>query len=244
MGRVNVLKIVLLCLAVPILVYAFDTGAPQAHTGGFGEPTCTECHVGIALNSGPGRVTVTVNAPSGYASGVTYPVTVTVSDPNQRRWGFELSARTQGGQQAGTLIAGPDGFTQLLLDFGGIQYITHTSAGTRPGTPNGASFNFSWRAPATSAGPVVFNVAGNAADNRIYGAGGPDYVDGGAGDDLVAGGRTQVVYLDFDSKTNQPPGSLTEHIYTPDERNAIEAFQRQAHSFSVARHKKRQRWSR
>ncbi|MBI1956224.1 MAG: hypothetical protein HYS38_07500 [Acidobacteria bacterium] len=62
-----------------------------------------------------------------------------------------------------------------MISQGTIQYIEHTLAGTRLGTTGGASFNFSWRAPDASAGPVVFNVAANAANgdfnhtgDRIY----------------------------------------------------------------------------
>jgi len=164
-------------LAIPCLVYAFDgignSGPPSEHTGGFGEPTCTECHLGTALNGGPGSVTITVrdsggaNVVSSYASSQTYQITVRVADPNQRKWGFELSARTQDGQQAGNLIRGSDGFTQLLQTFNGIQYIAHSGAGTRAGLTGGADFVFSWTAPDASAGPVIFNAAGNAANNSL-----------------------------------------------------------------------------
>lgn len=173
-GR-NRWNLLLLILAIPILLTAFSTGPIPGVTGGFGEPTCNQsgCHTGTGVNAGPGRVTIT--APESYTSGGTFPITVNVSDPNQRRWGFELSARTQDGQQAGTLIPGSDGFTQLASALRGIQYIEHTLAGTRVGTTGGASFTFLWRAPDVSAGPVVFNTAGNAANgdfnhtgDRIY----------------------------------------------------------------------------
>ncbi|HEY7680279.1 MAG TPA: choice-of-anchor V domain-containing protein, partial [Terriglobia bacterium] len=163
------LQLALASVGVPLLVYAFSSGPPSQHTGGFGEPTCTECHVGT---SGPGSVTIT--APATYASGQTYQIMVRVADPNQRRWGFELSARRQAAnQQAGTLTATP-GQTQLVPTFNGIQYMTHLSA---PTTAVGAGFTFAfdWQAPDISAGPVVFHAAGNAANgtgsesgDRIY----------------------------------------------------------------------------
>jgi uncharacterized protein (TIGR03437 family) len=122
---------------------------------------------------------VTITAPDTYSSGQTYQITVRVADPqrtsaSQSRWGFELSVRTQGGQQAGSL-APINNQTQLLPLFNGIQYIAHTSAGTRPGVPLGVDFTFNWTAPDVSAGPVVMHAAGNAANNsnsesgdRIY----------------------------------------------------------------------------
>ena len=92
---------------------------------------------------------MTITAPQSYASGVTYPITVTVFDSAQRCWGFELSVRTQAGKQAGTLTVGSDGFTQLLPPANGTQYISHTLVGTRNGTTDkgsGVSFNFTWTA--------------------------------------------------------------------------------------------------
>lgn len=172
-------------LAIPVLLFAFSSGPPPEHTGGFLEPNCTECHVGTAVNGGQGSVTITVrdssgvNTVSNYSSGQTYQITVRVADPQrtnaaQSRWGFEMSARTQGGQQAGSL-APTSNRTQLLPTFNGIQYIAHTTTGTSAGTTLGANFVFNWIAPDVSAGPVVFHAAGNAANNgqsefldRIY----------------------------------------------------------------------------
>ncbi len=157
--------LLLLGLLVPILVYSYAEGPPSAVTGGFSEQTCVQCHTGTPLNGGGGKVTIT--APQSYSSGFTYPIVVTVFDSAQRRWGFELSVRTQAGTQAGTLTAGSDGFTQLLPPSNGIRYISHTVSGTRIGTTDngsGVSFSFTWTAPDASAGPAVFNTAANAAN--------------------------------------------------------------------------------
>jgi uncharacterized protein (TIGR03437 family) len=162
----------LLTLGVPILVWAFAEGPPDAHTGGFREPTCAQCHGTGQPNTNGGRVTISL--PQAYSSGVTYPITVTVFDSAQRRWGFELSARTSSGGQAGDLIP-TDSLTQIASPASNtkIQYIEQTSAGTRSGTRDtgsGVSFTFNWTAPDVSAGPVVFNTAANAAN----GNGAPD----------------------------------------------------------------------
>jgi hypothetical protein len=159
-------------LAIPVLCYAFSSGPPAGVTGGFNEPNCTDCHGSFGVNSGPGNVTV--NVPANYTSGGTYPITVTVSQTNQMRWGFEASARTAGGDQAGTLTPGLDNFTQLLPGGGSVQYISHTSTGTRPGTTGPTTFQFQWTAPNVSAGPVTFSVAGNAANGDFSSFG--DYI--------------------------------------------------------------------
>ena len=157
--------LLLLIAAIPVVLVGFSTTPPVSHTGGFGEPTCQACH-GTGVNVGNGQVAIEVSGvSSGYTSNSTFPVTVTVNDPTAVHWGFELSARTQSGQQAGTLLAGSDGFTQLLSQ-GGIQYIAQTASGSRLGQANGVSYSFEWRAPDVSAGPVQFHVAAVGGNNN------------------------------------------------------------------------------
>jgi uncharacterized protein (TIGR03437 family) len=164
----RVWHVLLLTLAVPILVWAFAEGPPDAHTGGFGEQSCAECHGTGRVNINGGRVTVTL--PDTYSSGVTYPIKVTIFDSAQRRWGFELSARTADGAQAGVLTP-TDAFTQIAFPSANraIRYIEQTSVGTRAGTRDtgaGISYTFNWTAPDVTAGPVVFDAAANAANNN------------------------------------------------------------------------------
>jgi uncharacterized protein (TIGR03437 family) len=164
-----------LALTTFSILYAYSEGPPPEHTGGFGEYTCAFCHIGTEVNAGPGRVVIS-GVPTAYTSGAVYPITVRVEDPGpgRMRWGFQLSARTQGGLQAGNL-APADGLTKLADTFNNVQYIEHTLDGTRFGRTGGADFVFNWTAPEQTAGPVVFHAAGNAADgsfselgDRIY----------------------------------------------------------------------------
>ncbi len=62
------------------------------------------------------------------------------------------------------------------------------------------------------------SITGNERGNKLFGAGGPDRLDGAAGDDFIQAGVTQVVLLDFDSGTGP-----YDRVYTPEERAAIEA---------------------
>lgn len=144
------------------------TGAP-----GDSPQACTVCHAGAALNSGAGSVNIVLQGGAVYVPGVKQRVMVQVSDPVQQRWGFELTARLNSDLakgQAGDLSP-VDNLTQVICeDFGpkpcssGVQFIQHTSAGTRIGTKGGAIFQFDWTPPATNAGPVTLYVAGNAAN--------------------------------------------------------------------------------
>ena len=155
---------------VSLLLFAFSIAPPSRSTGGFGEGDCTVCHTTFPLNSGLGEVTIT--APEFYTSGDTFPISVTVSDSVAKAWGFELSARTNpGGQQAGNLIPGTDGRSQLLSSSNGIQYIGHTVLGVRLGTTGGVSFDFMWQAPDVSFGPVIFHAAGDGANGNGTNAG-------------------------------------------------------------------------
>src|SRR3954470_20901512 len=80
--------------AIPILIYAHATGPDPGKSGAPGESTCNEagCHVGTGVNAGGGSVTIDPGG-STYTPGVTKRIKVTVVDPTQRRWGFQLSAR-------------------------------------------------------------------------------------------------------------------------------------------------------
>jgi uncharacterized protein (TIGR03437 family) len=109
-----------------------------------------------------------------YIPGVKQRITVRVEDPDQQRWGFELTARLKSDpekSQAGEFTP-IDNMTQIICEdagpkpcSGGAAFITHTAAGTRPGTRGGANFQFDWTPPADNAGPITLYVAGNAANN-------------------------------------------------------------------------------
>ena len=98
------------CLPVYLLSRPTGGDVELRRTGGSfpGESSCatSDCHGGPP-NSGPGQVSITMNSlplnQYSYAPGETVPVVVTVSDPDQQRWGFQLTTRTPDGcNQAGT----------------------------------------------------------------------------------------------------------------------------------------------
>jgi uncharacterized protein (TIGR03437 family) len=168
--------------ALPILIYAYAEGPDAGYAGVPGElGTCTQCHVGGG--SGSGSVTVAFANGLTYTPGATQHVVVTVADPVQRRWGFELTARPSSSTttMAGSFTPGSDGFTQLVCSLPGfgneqygsscpsslpLAYIEHTALGTRNGTTGSATFQFDWTAPSTNVGNIVVYVAGNAANGN------------------------------------------------------------------------------
>jgi uncharacterized protein (TIGR03437 family) len=162
--------------------FAHSYGPPPRVTGAPGDNAraCTVCHSGSGLNSGSGSVKIVLPSGPGYIPGVKQRITVQVSDPSQSRWGFELTARLNSdlvNGQAGDFNP-IDNQTQVICDDAGpkpcatgVQFIEHTSVGTRLGTPNGASFQFDWTPPETNAGPVTMFVAGNAANGNAASTG-------------------------------------------------------------------------
>ncbi len=144
-----------------VLVYAYSSGPPPGHTGGFGEPTCQVCH---SFGPSDGSFSI-LGAPAQYTPGEVYPITVEISQSGQARWGFQLAARFDNDEtQAGSLIVTDPDNTQIM-EQGGIQYISHTFLGTQWGTLDGpVTWTFDWMAPTDGTGTVRFNAAGNAAD--------------------------------------------------------------------------------
>ena len=159
----------------PITAFAHSYGPPPRVTGAPGDNSraCTQCHSGSALNSGAGSVKILLQSGPVYIPGVKQRVTVQVSDPAQRRWGFEFTARLNSDLEKGQAgdLNPVDNLTQVICEdnapkpcASGVTFIEHTSAGTRNGTRGGVTFQFDWTPPAVNAGPVTFYVAGNAAN--------------------------------------------------------------------------------
>lgn len=148
--------------------FAHSAGAPPGFSGAPGDGNCTACHIGT-VNSVGGSVRIDLIDATTYSPGQMIHLTVTDSDPTAMRWGFELTARlaSDGTQPAGTLSLA-QGYTLAQLEGspGSVQYVTHTSAGTRPGTSGGATWDVYWTAPSASVGSVTFYAAGNAANNN------------------------------------------------------------------------------
>jgi uncharacterized protein (TIGR03437 family) len=154
--------------------FAHSYGPPSRVTAAPGDNAraCTQCHTGT-INTGSGSVGVTLLSDAVYIPGVKQRVTVQVQDPDQQRWGFELSARLNSSPATGQAgdFTPVDSFTQVVCEdngpvpcASGPLFIMHTSAGTRNGAKGGVSFQFDWTPPSTNVGPVTFYFAGNAAN--------------------------------------------------------------------------------
>jgi uncharacterized protein (TIGR03437 family) len=176
--------------AIPLLIWAHASGPDVGKSGVPGESTCNEsgCHVGTALNGGGGSVKATFPGGLTYTPGVKQHIIVTISDPVQRVWGFQMTARLSSNTKtmAGS-FASTDRFTaivcgatatdpgEVFLDFGQPQncapskplaYVEHTLPGSSRLQAGSQTYEFDWTPPATNVGDIKIYVAGNAANGN------------------------------------------------------------------------------
>lgn len=156
---------------------AFVDGPFPGHTGGFGEPTCHHCHFDNPLNEPAGSLALT-GVPSSYTPGARYAFTVVLTRSELSRGGFQMAARFEGGPAAGKaagLLKPSDARAQIVIDDPKqLSYLQHTAAGTLPEKPGTLRWAFDWVAPDTRSDPVVFHLAGNAANDDLSPLG--DYI--------------------------------------------------------------------
>lgn len=185
----------LVLLLTPALMWADSYGPLPGYDGGPQEPAdvggahpmaCASagCHTANATAGGPinaagGGVTATFSSGSSYTpGGPAITITVSVSDPVNKRFGFQMTARLDSNLangQAGDFTAGANQI--VLCDSGSpkmpgkscpaaspIEFIEHDfqSASQVTTTP----YTFTWTPPATDIGPVHFYVAGNAVNGN------------------------------------------------------------------------------
>ena len=153
--------IALIALAGLPVLWSYSSGPGNANlqvSGAPGEGTCVSCHSGNALNSGGGSVSVELGtALTQYVPGQSYSVTVVGSGSAAQKYGFQLSAvRTSDNSSAGTFTAGTG---TALRSINGKSYIEHNTPSTS------GNWTFTWDAPATDVGEIVFYVAGNSAES-------------------------------------------------------------------------------
>jgi uncharacterized protein (TIGR03437 family) len=150
-------------------------GPPLGFTGAPDEGVCTGCHYTFGQPNPPnsgGKVEIT-GLPAVYAPGQTYTLTVTVSHPTARAWGFEMTAIDANGTSSsvGSMTA-VNAATTLKRDStasGQVRsYFSHNDeAGIAKGRMGSNSWSINWTAPAATAGDITFYAAGNAANNQV-----------------------------------------------------------------------------
>jgi hypothetical protein len=163
-GAATLCASVALVLYVGVRVAGYLEGAAPGFSGGFGEPSCEACHFGGKDSAGPGRLTI-AGVADRFAPGERYPLTITLTRPDMKLAGFQLTARFKdGGAQAGSFapVAGEEERFRIEAQ-AGVQYVNQRQKGASLSSDDTATWTLMWTAPPAK-GTVVFHVAANAAD--------------------------------------------------------------------------------
>ena len=189
-GKTTTIVFSLVLAAIPVALFARSAGAPVRRTGlaADGGQDCSGCHRTFApANSDPAG-SVTIEA-GGYRPGVRQQIRVTVSHPEAKRWGFELTARpvSDPSKMAGSFEGSDEvkvecddgnntqGGTPPPCGDGVLQFATHIQAATLIGANGTKTYVVDWTPPNDDVGDILLSAAGNAANNdgtnandRIY----------------------------------------------------------------------------
>lgn len=151
------------CLLGMFLLYTAHSGGPQTgKTGAPGESLCTQCHSPGNPQGLNGTVSIS-GLPATITGGNTYPITITVTNPNMlsQGAGFQMTALNQFNQAAGN-FTGPSSGSRVHSG-GGRQYHDHTSR--RPYSGGAATWSVNWTAPMYAMDTdVTLYAAGNITD--------------------------------------------------------------------------------
>lgn len=183
MNRVYRLGSFLPALALTVGVFGNSNGPDPGNAGVTGEQTCARagCHAGT-LNPGGGSVEVVFPGGLTYTPGQQQTLTIRITDPAARAYGFQLTARlssnlkTQAGDFSpadnSTFVWCSDpAFARAALEKPAagcpadraLQHIQHSD--TRTGAANN-TFTVRWTPPTTAQGEITFFVVGNAANGN------------------------------------------------------------------------------
>lgn len=149
-----------------------SNGAPAASTGAPDEMHCsnTGCHSDFAANSGIAELSTSIEGGiTHYELGKTYPITVSITNPDLVRFGFQVVAlKNSDNANVGTVKVVDAQRTQIIPGYGQMidrRYITYTYDGTSAVSTGLGKWSFEWTAPETNEGAVTFYVAAVAANN-------------------------------------------------------------------------------
>jgi hypothetical protein len=139
-------------------------GPPPGHTGGFGEPTCIECHIGSELNA-PGSTLEVLGIGTEYVPGEPVEITVRIVSFDMLAAGFQAAFRygegPREGESAGILRSLGDRVA-VVPDSAGTIYVQHTQSGV-PTDGEMAEWTFEWTGP-DDGRAVALHLAANSGN--------------------------------------------------------------------------------
>jgi hypothetical protein len=149
---------VMICLPSPVHAYV---DGPVADRDGGGALTCRECHFHDERAATAGSISVD-GLPNLYKPGGVYKITLKVSHPDMERGGFQMSARSEAGSQAGDLSA--DESVKIATGHeSGVIFAQHSENGAPFVENRTAAWIVTWTAP-KDVSTVTIYAAGNASN--------------------------------------------------------------------------------
>jgi hypothetical protein len=150
---------------------SFTSGSGQgpSYTNAPGESNCTGCHSGT-LNRGTfiSKLNLSGNAmKDGYMIDTIYNLTLSFSQPNVSKYGFQLTVLDSTNSPVGTLTSISSRTQKKTAAISGKvrEYIEQTSSGSSTTSSNFVDWTFQWKAPSAITGKVTFYVVLNATNS-------------------------------------------------------------------------------
>src|SRR5690606_11693342 len=143
--------------------FHYSSGPDPGHSGDAASnyQTCVSCHSGSPVREMNSIITSDIPS-SGYVPNEPYTISVEVSEPNIKKYGFQISSQSIDGKFLRELVVTDPLSTQL--NSSNEHYINHTFDGNS--FPNGiGKWSFQWIAPETGSGEIFFYGAFLLADN-------------------------------------------------------------------------------
>jgi uncharacterized protein (TIGR03437 family) len=172
----------------PIVLYAYEYGPDPGYTGAPGDNAtaciASGCHTGTLNSQAGGSIKIVASGGTTYVPGQTQKISVTITDPTERRFGFQLAARVDSNPsktQAGSFTP-TDGLTQVLCpngdnapatgctdarNGGTLQWAEHTLDGYKASGAPSYTYTFNWTPPSTNVGNITLYGAGNAVSGAL-----------------------------------------------------------------------------
>ncbi|MEK7254458.1 MAG: choice-of-anchor V domain-containing protein, partial [Bacteroidota bacterium] len=174
------------------LFLSSSANPPNGYTGSpaDGGNTCSAlnngCHTGP---TGTGNVTI-AGLPSSIVPNTNYSITVTVTrtNPDRQKGGFQLMVLDGNDQNVGNLsTTDPNAATQI---FNGFEYFEHDPALSF--SSNSVTYTGSWVAPASAVNPITMYIAANLAGSPSGSNDGDEIVTTTVSGDMSGGGVITV----------------------------------------------------
>jgi len=197
---------VLIVLATCFTWLSNSNGALPQNTGAPGDLTCgrAPCH-NIPVNVGDASIGIDVNnGAEAYQPGSTHTLTVSISDAQSPRNGFQIVALDENNENIGTWILTTPGEMKIIDGIGlPRKYVTHQSAGNMQN-----SWTLDWEAPQEDVGDITFYASVLDANNNGNNMGDAVYTTSNTLSADVSNGVDNIgVGMDFDIHPN-PAGNL------------------------------------